>query len=1031
MSVRFGIQNTLLSFVACCLISFVAAESASAQATYGTIAGTVTDPSGAVIPGVDVTVINERSGETFTRRTDSAGLYNVGTLIPGTYEIKAQPQGFRTVDVKGLVLQVNQTARFDLHLEVGQTSEAVTVNASAPVLSQDTSDIGQVVTTHQIEQLPLNGRDFLQLASLTNGVILVYNSTQSGAWQFISDGNRQQQNSYLIDGVETRLQREGEPGDDLSIDAIQEFKVLQNSFSAEYGRATAIVNVVVKSGTNQIHGTAFEFLRNNFFDARNAFDLTNVVPPLRRNQFGGSFGGPIKKNKLFYFLNYEGLRQSQSTTEYASVPTSAQLAGNLGTIQVPASQISQYAKALTPYWPAPNSALVSGYNFVGVVPNPINMDQGTARVDYTLSDRDRISGHYQNYDRTALNQNLLPYSGTQTYVKGYNLSAQFIHTFTPTLLNIFTFGYMHTNSLSGPYPTANASTTSTFGLQSLSPDPDSYGPPFTGISGFTGIGIAPFYPEGSFDESRQIEDQVGWVTGKHSLKFGTDIRLYRWNDVGYATQNGEYYFNGQYTDDAFADFLKGLPNFVYVDQLGPGYSYAYDTTNGEYSFYAQDDIRLFPNFTVNAGLRYEYVQWPKEDRNQFAEWDFQTGSLAFACKQIPCRVAPPYKNGWSPRLGFAWTPYKKTVVRAGTSIMYGNFRQWEVSLFHFTPPFIYEYFLNNTIPNPSFTTSTLWPAVPTNPEDINFNLTTVDYQNPNKVLPKYYEWNFNVQQELVPNLLLQVGYVGNRGVHLPVRYDANAPIAGTRPYPNVGFVSGNASSGWSSYNALNVKVEKRYSAGLSLLAAYTWSKNLGIRNYDNYTVFDFTNLPSSYGPVQNTPQVATISFNYELPFGRGKALLGNMNRAVDAIVGGWQLNGIVTFESGSSLDAYSSVFNGQGNRAGNMPICIGSPRLLSGEQSIAQWFNVGAFEEPASGTYGNCGIGILTGPGLQNWDLSLFKMFHLGERATLQLRMENFNAFNHVNYYNPDTNLSDGPQFGVINGANPGREIQLGAKIIF
>jgi outer membrane receptor protein involved in Fe transport len=618
MSERPAIRNTTLFSVACCLAALLLAVSVSGQSTYGTITGTVTDPSGAVIPGVNVTVTNERSGEAFTRRTDSAGLYNVGTLLPGTYEIKAQPQGFRPVDVKGIVLQVNQTARFDLHLEVGLTSEAVTVNASAPVLSQDTSDIGQVVTTRQIEQLPLNGRDFLQLASLTNGVILVGNNTQSGASQFISDGNRQQQNSYLIDGVETRLQREGEPGDDLSIDAIQEFKVLQNSFSADYGRATAIVNVVIKSGTNQIHGTAFEFLRNNFFDARNAFDLTNVVPPLRRNQFGGSFGGPIKKNKLFYFLNYEGARQSQSTTEYANVPTAAQLAGHLGTIQVPSSQISQYAKALTPYWPAPNSSLVSGYNFVAVVPNPIDMDQGTARVDYTLSNRDRISGHYQNYDHTALNQSLLPYSGTQTYVKGYNLSAQHIHTFTPTLLNIFTFGYMHTNSLSGPYPTAKSSATAAFGLQNLNPDPSSYGPPFTSISGFSGIGIAPFYPEGSLDEDRQIEDQVGWVTGKHSLKFGTDIRLYRWNDVGYATQNGEYYFNGQYTGNAFGDFLKGIPDYVYVDQLGPGYSYAYNTTNGEYSFYAQDDIRLLPNLTINAGLRSEYVQWPKEDRNQFA-----------------------------------------------------------------------------------------------------------------------------------------------------------------------------------------------------------------------------------------------------------------------------------------------------------------------------------------------------------------------------------------------------------------------------
>jgi outer membrane receptor protein involved in Fe transport len=1000
------------------------------QATLGRIVGTARDSSGAPVLGAKVTISNEKSGEAYVRTTDGTGNYSVETLIPGLYKIYAEASGFQSVDITGITVQVDQTARFDIAFVVGNVSESIVVTAAAPVLSHDTSDVGQVVSSRQIADLPLNGRDFLQLASLTNGVILIGNGTQSGAEQLISDGNRQVQNSYLIDGVETRLQREGEPGDDLSIDAIQEFKVLQNSFSAEYGRATAIVNAVIKSGTNQIHGTAFEFVRNNFFDARNAFDLTNVVPPLRRNQFGGSIGGPIKKNKLFYFVNYEGQREAQSTTQYAIVPTPSQLAGNLGTVQIPASQISQYAKALTPYWPAPNSALVTGYNYVGVVPNPTSIDQGTARIDYIISERDRISGHYQAYDRNATNQSLLPYSGTQVYVHGYNLSAEYIHTFTPSLLNIFTFGYMHTNSLTGPYPVASASPISTFGLQNLDPQPNSYGPPNTNIAGFSSIGIGGYIPEGSLDEDRQFEDQVAYVRGKQSLKFGTDIRLYRWNDLGYATQNGLYYFNGEYTGNALGDFLKGIPDYVYVDQLGPGYTYAYDTTNGEYSFYAQDDIRLLPNLTINAGLRYEYVQWPKEDRNQFAEWDFQTQSLASACKQIPCRVAPPYYKGWSPRLGFAWTPFRKTVVRAGSSIMYGNFRQWEVSLFHFTPPFVYEYFLNNTVPTPSFTTSTLWPAVQPNVQNINFNLTTVDYQNPDKVLPKYYEWNFNVQQELLPNLLFQIGYVGNRGVHLPVRYDANAPIDGARPYPNVGFVSSNASAGWSSYNALDLKIEKRYSSGLSVLGAYTWSKNLGIRDYDNYTLFSFTNLRSSYGPVQNIPQVATISFTYELPIGTGKPFLGGARGVVGEIVNGWQVSGIVSFLSGESLDVASYVFNGQGNRAGNVPNCVASPSLPSGQQSITHWFNTAAFQNPAVSTYGNCGIGVLSSPGLQEWDLSLFKSVKLGERATFQLRMENFNAFNHVNYNAPDTNLGDST-FGVISGAAPGREIQLGAKIIF
>ena len=1035
--------RTLLFYVTCCLL-IVFAHLAPGQTTFGTIVGTLRDTSGASVPGVNVTVSNEKSGETYSRATDASGNYSFETLIPGTYTIHAEPKDFRPVSIKGITLQVDQTARYDLILQVGQVSDAITVNASAPVLEQDSSEIGQVITTQQIAELPLNGRNFIQLASLTNGVTLQGN-TESGGPQFVSQGNRVQQNSFLIDGVESRIQREGGYGINLSIDAIQEFKVLQNNFSAEYGRATAIVDTVIKSGSNQLHGTAFEFMRNNFFDARNAFDLTNVIPPLRLNQFGGSVGGPIKKNKLFYFLDYEGQRISQSSTSYSNVPTPAMLSGNLtgsGKVidpttgqpflnnQIPADRISQFAKASAAYYPAPNSALLSGENYVTVLNNPTGMNQGTARVDYLLSDRDRISGHYTAYNYDTVSNRPLPYNGTNSYSHATNVSGQYTHTFSPSLLNIFTFGYANTNTLAGPYPLAKSNVIGNFGLNNLSPQPDSYGPPNTSISGFGTFGTASFYPEGSTDINRQIEDQVALVKGKHSLKFGTDIRLYRWNDLGYATENGEYQFNGQYTGNAMGDFLLGLPNFVYADQVGPGYDFGYKTTNGEYSFYAQDDFRLSSTLTINAGLRYEYVQWPKEDNNQFAEWDFQKGKLDFACKDIPCRVAPPYKNGWSPRLGFAWSPTRKTVVRGGAAIMYSNFRQWEVSLFHFTPPFVYEYYLNNGFPSPTFSTASLWPAVPQNPQDVNFNLTTVNYQNADKVLPKMYEWNFNVQQEILPNLLLEIGYVGNRGVHLPVRYDPNAPINGQRPYPNVGFVSGNASAGWSSYNALDVKVERRYHLGLSFLGTYTWSRSLGIRNYDNFTVFDFNNLRSSYGPVLSIPQIATVSFTYELPIGTGKAFLGGAHGLTNLIVGGWQLNGIVSATSGESLDVNSYTTNGQGNRAGNVPNCVANSGLPSGQQNRTHWFNTNAFQNPLPGTYGNCGIGVLYGPGSQNWDLSLFKSTRLGERATLQLRWEAFNAFNHVNYGNPDTSVGDST-FGAITYASPGREIQLGAKIIF
>ena len=1026
------------------------------QSSSGRILGSVRDASGSNVAGAAITVTNERSGETYTRTSNSLGEYEFDALIPGTYTVHGQAAGFRAVDIKGIVLQVDQTAHFDLNLEVGQTSESITVTAAAPVLAQDTSDIGQVINRRQIVDLPLNGRNYIQLASLTNGVLL-QGGTESGGPQFTSDGNRIQQNSFLIDGVESRIQREGGYGINLSIDAIQEFKVMQNSYEAEYGRATAIVNTVLKSGTNELHGTLFEFLRNDALDARNFFDLTNVKPPLRQNQFGGSVGGPIRKDKLFYFVDYEGQRIRQASTAQATVPTAAQLSGNLSGLttaidpitkqpfpnnQIPSDRISQFAKATAAYYPAPNSTALTGVNYLQVLSNPTNMDQGTARIDYLLSPNNRLSGHFIDYQYEHVGQGAIEFTGIQGYSHARQVQAEYIHTFGPTVLNTLRFGYGNTVTYFGPDHLLSGSVTGAFGLQNLAPEPPAYAPPNVLITGYSSIGGAAFYPEGSTDLTTQIVDQVSWVKGRHSLKFGTDLRFYRWNDLGYATQNGQYQFNGQYTGNSLADLLLGLPSYGYVDQKGSNYSYSYNTTNNEYSFYAQDDIRVTPSLTVNAGLRYEYVQWPKEDHNQFASWDFQKGTLAFACKDIPCRVAPPDKNGWSPRLGLAWTPAKKTVIRASASIMYGNFRQWEVSLFHFTPPYIYEYFRQNQLGTPLFTTATLWPAVPQSLSQVDFTTTTVNYQNPDKVLPKYYQWNFGVQHELVPNLLAEVRYVGNRGVHLPIRYDANAavedvnllnptPIQSRRPYQNVGFVSGNASAGWSTYNALEARVEKRFASGASILGTYTWSKTLGLRYGDNYTVFDFNNIRLNYGPYNDYTHRAVISFVYELPFGAGKPLANHTPRVVNFLIAGWQVNGIASFNSGAALGTASSVSNNRGNRAGNYANCLGDPHLS--HPTIAEWFNVNAFADPLPGAYGNCGEGILRGPGAQNWDLSLFKNVKILERTTLQFRWEAFNAFNHTNFGNPDTNVSDKAYgyFGRIYSANAGRIMQGSLKLIF
>src|SRR5579875_530428 len=1033
-----------------------------AQITYGSLVGNVRDASGAPMPGVSITVTNERTGEQVKQLTNSVGAYAFTTLFPGEYSIHAEISGFRPVDIRGVTLQVNQTARYDLTMQVGPVIQLVEVAASAPVLQTDSADVGNVVTTTQVENLPLNGRNYMQLASLTNGVILTgsHESVESGGPTFISEGGRVTQNSFLVDGVETRTQREGGYGLNLSVDAIQEFKVMQNSFDAEYGRGTSIVNAVIKSGGNEFHGTAFEFVRNDQLDARNAFDLTGVKPPLRLNQFGGSIGGPIKHDKTFFFFDYEGQRVRTGNTSFTNVPTPAMLNGDLsGTTvatdpltgqpfpgnKIPTNRFSTFAKASIPYYPAPNSTLLPNLNYEAIISNPTTMNQWVTRIDADLTSRDRLSGHLIFFRYQWIQPGILPYSGQSghSYVMP-NAAAQWTHSFSPSLLNSFQFGYSHTDTLLGFDRIASHDLTQGFGLKNLSPEPDSYAPPQVNISGFGSIGGGPWEPNGATDIVHQFTDQLTYIKGRHSMKFGADLRFFQYNDLGYATQNGYYDFRGIYSGNPFADFLLGLPQDAFADQKG-GKSFALPTSNGEFSFYGQDSMRLTRDLTIDAGLRWEVVQYPKEANNEFASWDFQRGTLDFAGKQLPARVVPTQYTNFGPRLGLAYTPpfARKTVLRAGAGIMYGNFRQWEVALLHFNPPYVFDNFVFNSYPQWSFTTDTLWPVVNTDLSTIDFRNVTVNYQNPDKVVPVMYQWNFDIQHELEPNLLLEVGYAGNRGVHQPNRYDANqaspVPVAdlanppsiqSRRPYQNVGFVSGNESNAWTNYNALDVRLDRRFSNGFELLGVYTYSKTMGIWQYDNFTVPDQYHLRRNYGPVNDFTHVATISYVYTLPFGRGKRFLGGTGGLVGQLVGGWEINGITSFRSGEALDIYTTVSDLLGNRAPNVPIRVGNGNLPAGQRNANHWFDTTAFLNPPVGVYGNTAPGVIRGPGYDNWDLSIFKNTQIGERKTLQFRCEMFNAFNHVNLNNPDQWTTD-PSFGRITSANPAREIQFGLKLLF
>jgi hypothetical protein len=1052
-------KNYLFHAALCLVALSLLASPVCAQTTYGSIVGTARDTTDAVVVGIQVTVTNEATGVTAAESTNQAGNYSFTTLFPGRYRIHAETPGFKPIDVGGIELQVNQSIRFDLTMQVGQLSDKVEVTAGLAALATETSDVGQVVENKQVIDLPLNGRQYLQLAALTNGVFLTGSQGgESAGPQFRSQGVRMNSDSFMIGGVETRITRNSTYGLSLSVDAIGEFKILQNSFSAEYGRGASIVNATVKNGTNEFHGTLFEFIRNNVFDARYAYNFTNTVQPRRQNQFGASVGGPIRKNKLFFFTNYEGLRIRLSNVSNVVEPTAAQLGGDLSTMSaiakdpdtgapfpgniIPVSRISQFAQAGAQYFTRPTGVSLTGYNLTAFTGTQTRDDQGTARIDYVLNENNRFDGFFTMADYYGYTAAANPFSGSLSTRKAKpTVGAGYTRIFSPTLVNNFHFGYFHNDLYSGQEQTASSNLAGTvFGLKNVNPDTWAYAAPGMGISAFQYAGASEWQPTGALDINTQFSDQLTWTRGRQIIKVGADVRLVTADDLGWAVQNGTLNFNGQYTGNSMADFLLGLPSYGHIAQRGTG-NYNYGLRWTESSFFFQDDMKLTPQLTLNLGARYELVQFPKEVNNQFDNWDFKTMTMLFAGKTMPERVLPTPKDNIEPRVGLAYSPkwLPKTVFRGGFAIMHGNYRQYESGLQHFQPPYVDESFLYNDTPKPSFTTTTLFPVPVTDLAGADLTQVTINYLR-DKVLPTYYEYNFNIQRELPYNVLLQVGYVGTNGVDLPNRYDANqaspfdpnhpTTIAQRVPYPTLGFVSANASSSFSNYNALDIHVERRYTSGFSLIAAYSWAKDLEVRSYDNYTQFYEDNVRRNYGPSLNA-QHAVISYIYELPFGHGKPILGSANRALDYIVGGWQVNGITTFNSGFYLSTSSDMDNGVGSRAGNEADATGQPANLSSGRTPYHWFNTAAFSNPPYTRYGNAGEGVIIGPGSVNFDFSFFKNFNFTERIRLQFRAEMFNGFNHVNLGNPNTNVSDKAHFGVISSAAGARIIQFGAKIYF
>ena len=1079
-----------------CVLLLLSSSLGSAQVS-AVVSGTVADQSGGTVAGASVTTKNVDTGAIRTTATDDAGRYELFELPVGHYEVRAKKSGFAEEVRTGIHLVVGQDASVDFALRVGESSQQVTVDGDAALVSVTTTDISGLVGEQQVKDLPLNGRSYDELLTLNPGVVNftfektggigVSNSTVGN--NFVVSGNRPQQNLFLLNGVEftgaaeNNMQPGGTSQQLLGIDAVREFNLLRDSYGAEYGkRPGAQVLIVTQSGTNQLHGSLFEFLRNNALDAPNYFDRGSA-PGFHRNQFGGSLGGPIQQDKTFVSANYEGFRQHLHQTGVDLVPDENARNGYLP------------CKLVTP---APSPCPATGLVFVGVsplislwpVPTPgapdfggisqafnsplqtIRDDFGTARIDHIFSQKDAVSGVYtidDSADFTPTSTNL--YSTDVESLREQVASLQETHVFSRNLINTARVGFSRAGYFFTGEPTPGTPAASLKGFIAGLP----VGAAVVGGSAASNP-TAQLSLAGSNNGSNLLvarslftyEDGVAFSKGHHQFSVGAWFQRLRSNENLALSQYGQATFTSLQT------FLKGSAGSLLYDprpsELG------WRSWFG--AWYAEDVIRLNAQLTVTLGFRDEFTTGWNEVRSRAATYTFPNGVISSE-PQIGSS-AFTVNNGKflpQPRIGVAWSPFrssKQTVIRAG----FGMYNDLQDALGYRTDqnaPF------NPTYSLPNLPVTQL-PISPTAPVPATAKLVPGGVQ-PDLKTPTLVSWSFRIERELTANTVVRVGYVGSHGYHEILGIDANEPfpvICPTAPCPAnypANFPAGLANTPtpagtyyvptavkanpliantWtyfseadSSYNALQVDVNHRFSGGFALRGVYTWSKTIDDGDSLNATTSGGEpalasnpfNLRADRGLANfDVRNVAAVNGTYSLPFGHGKHLLQNAGGLGNSLVSGWTVNSIVTLQGGFPFTpqlSYNPSNNGDTrnpvrpfvNPAFTGPVILGTPN---------QWFNPAAFLAPpnGSGFYGNLGRDTLIGPGLATWDLSFLKDTRLRERLNLQFRAELFNLLNRANFNTPNaivfTPTAVSPTAGVITSTSTtSRQVQFGLKLLW
>jgi hypothetical protein len=1078
-----------------------------AQQVTASITGTVEDSAGAALDGATVTARDAERGTSYTAKSGNGGVFNFNSLPIGTYEVKAESTGFDTEVLPPITLVLNQRARLDFKMKVGAVTNTVQVSSEAPQLQADTTQVSTLIDSHTIVGIPLATRNYVELTLLAPGSVTPDNSTfntgdnTNGGGRPSIDGHREQSDNFILDGMDNNQTSENNLGFTPSPDAIEEFNLITSNAPAEFGNYSGgIINASIKSGTNSFHGDAWEFFRNDVLNANqweNKFNGPGAELPraaLRWNMFGATIGGPIFKDKLFFFVDYQGQRFDHPTTStFITVLSNAERNGDFSQIstqlknpltgapyvgnQIPMSQEDPVAAALlaNKYYPATVNNNFTN-NAINNTNSALNTDQGDLKIDWNVTEKDRFSGRYSQQYQTdpSTNSQAILANGT-TNAPVHNVVGTWTHTFTPSLLNEARFG---TSWIGITTDTAFTPSIGNLGTEIGIANANTAGPGLL-LLGFGGgtsteVGNGTLTNIGSSvvnqnfnDTVIQFDDNVTITRGKHVFKTGFEMWRYRLNTF-YSGNGGEYgsiLFGGAFTGDAAGDFFTGYPGATGkgVSTGGTWHQMAW-----RYAGYGQDDWRITPTLTLNLGLRYEASTPWVELNNRQDNLNLVTGAIEYAGQDGNSRALYNSVYGlpdFQPRVGFAWSPawlQGKTVLRGaytissylegtGTNLRLARnppFTPTEVSATYHTPT-------DRTANGPG-------GAVAGDP----FAGAVVYVWAP-KVQPEMnQEWNLTVQSEASPTMTFQVGYVGDHGTHLivPTPYSQKTLTDGVvtpglyfqgNPtlLADISTVSGTSSAGFQTYHALQAVLQKRISNGLEGQVSYTWSHCMsnnsgyygswgsatqatpGNPYYQN--LYDpHADYASCYFDSRN---IVAAYGTYDLPIGKGKMIGKNMNSVLNAAVGGWQASTIVSLHSGFPLAVYEATDTSETGSRGARPNCNPNAMQKFGRQASInngafqgyQYLSAAGYSEPDAFTFGNCPLqGPQTGAGYSDTDIGVLKAFHLTESKYFQFRGDFLNAFNNVQLGHPNTSFPSAT-FGLVNTSQPARQIQFALKFYY